>query len=195
VNVIRSLFIGGHAAVRGWRFSPGKLNGFSLLPLDCLRPLLKLPHLSIEQGVTAFVSFGLIANDLLLAAELPPLQVELDEGGRHADEQYGEPHPCPYVCPGARAAGRVPDEADRAAEHRGSQYGEHHCGSPSHGEHGSDCAHHGGQGRHAGEVTAATRPSGGSGQKFHSKRRCARTLLGGECHCLPLRSGAWTAES
>jgi len=89
----------------------------SLLSVKSPCPLLKLPELPVEQLVAPLVPRDRAHDDRLLAGELAALQVHLDKRDHDADDDDGETHPGSCVRPCARSPGRVPGEADRAAEH------------------------------------------------------------------------------
>ena len=82
-----------------------------------LGPPFELAKLPVEESVAALVPLDLALEDILLAAELPPLHIHVGKRDSGADDDDAKPGPGPYGCPRSGAPGCVPREASRTAEH------------------------------------------------------------------------------
>jgi len=98
-----------------------------LLALESQGPLLKLLQLPADKGVTAIVPLYLFLDDPMLPGQLATLQIQLDEGDHDANDDDGKTYPGAYVCPCARAAGRMSCEPNRDADDECECYREDRC--------------------------------------------------------------------
>lgn len=109
---------GGHvfgcplSAYVGRGIAEVEADGFGLFPAGECGALVEFADLPVEEFVVKPVAVDFVFDDVLLVAELPPLQAELDQGDWDADDDGERGEPVADVVPGGCPAWSVPGEAD-----------------------------------------------------------------------------------